>query len=65
MKKKFVASPQEIKDWDDFTKEMKDKGNQVDFFRWKDNGHQFFRWDKKAYPEVMEKLILFIKEQSS
>ncbi len=22
MKKKFVASPQEIKDWDDFTKEM-------------------------------------------
>ena len=50
---------------DDFTKEMKDKGNQVDFFRWKDNGHQFFRWDKKAYPEVMEKLILFIKQQSS
>ena len=27
---------------------MKDKGNQVDFFRWKDNGHQFFRWDKKS-----------------
>ena len=48
-----------------YKKEMKEKGFQVDLLKWKDNGHQFYRWDKKAYPEVMEKLILFIKEQSS
>ncbi len=49
---------------EDFTKEMKEKGNQVDLLKWKDSGHQFYRWDKKAYPEVMEKLILFVKAQS-
>ena len=50
---------------EDFTKEMKEKGNQVDLLKWKDNGHQFYRWDKKAYPEVMEKLVSFVKAQSN
>ena len=47
---------------DDFAKEMKEKGNEVDFFRWKDKGHQFYRWDKEAYPEVMRELIGFINK---
>ena len=42
---------------DDFVKEMKEKGNEVDFFRWKDKGHQFYRWDKEAYPEVIKELV--------
>ena len=50
---------------EDFTREMKEKGNQVDLLKWKDNGHQFYRWDKKAYPEVMEKLVSFVKAQSN
>ena len=44
---------------------MNEKVNQVDLLKWKDNGHQFYRWDKKAYPEVMEKLVSFVKAQSN
>ena len=48
---------------EDFTKDMKSKGNDITLSKWEDKGHQFYRWDKEVYPAVIDELINFIKEK--
>lgn len=47
---------------EEFTAEMKSKGNKIKLSKWKDKGHQFYRWDKEVYPAVINEVVDFIKE---
>ena len=48
---------------EDFTNDMKSKGNDITLSKWEDKGHQFYRWDKEVYPLVIDEVINFIKEK--
>ena len=48
---------------EDFTNDMKSKGNDIILSKWEDKGHQFYRWDKEVYPLVIDEVINFIKEK--
>ena len=47
---------------EDFTDDMKSKGNDITLSKWKDKGHQFYRWDKEVYPDVIKEVVKFIKD---
>ena len=47
---------------EDFTNDMKSKGNDITLSKWEDKGHQFYRWDKEVYPDVIKEVVKFIKD---
>ena len=49
---------------EEFTKHMKEKGNEIKLLTWEGKGHQFYRWDKESYNEVINELLSFLKEQT-
>ena len=47
---------------EDFTNDMRSKGNDIILSKWKGKGHQFYRWDKEVYPDVIKEVVKFIKD---